>query len=84
VAEVQLSEPIESVLERADQALYTAKEAERDRTHFGNGRKLGGIDNYRLMKEAALVRFCQLLLQWRSDPYNGWEGFPCIDLSTQY
>ena len=54
VAEIQLRELIESVLEHADQVLH-AEEAERDRTHFDNGRKFVGVDNHRLQKEAALV-----------------------------
>ena len=55
VAEVQPGESIKSVLERADQALYAAKEAGRDQTCFDDGVKVVDIDNHRPQDESALV-----------------------------
>jgi len=53
VAEVQPGESFESVLERADQALYAAKKAGRDQTCFDGGKT--AVDNRSPQKEAALV-----------------------------
>lgn len=53
VAEIQPGESTASVLERADQALYTAKEAGRDQTCFDNGVKVVDIDNHTIQEEPA-------------------------------
>tara|TARA_R110002072_G_scaffold302710_2_gene487548 strand:- start:27837 stop:28973 length:1137 start_codon:yes stop_codon:yes gene_type:complete len=55
VAEVQPGESIKSVLERADQALYSAKEAGRNQTCFNDGAKVVDMDNQNLQIEASLV-----------------------------
>ncbi|MFT5091858.1 MAG: diguanylate cyclase (GGDEF)-like protein [Porticoccaceae bacterium] len=55
VAEVQPGESMKSVLERADQALYAAKEAGRDQTCFDDGAQVVDIDNHSPQEEPALV-----------------------------
>lgn len=55
VAEVQPGESMKAVLERADQALYAAKEAGRDQTCFDDGAKVVNIDNHSPKEEPALV-----------------------------
>ncbi len=55
VAEIQPGESITSVLERADQSLYAAKEAGRNQTCFDDGTRVVDIDNHSPQKEATLV-----------------------------
>ena len=55
VAEIQPGESMTSVLERADKALYAAKEAGRDQTCFDDGAKVVDIDNHSLQEEPALA-----------------------------
>ena len=55
VAEIQPGESIKSVLQRADQALYAAKEAGRDQTCFDDGAKVVDIDNRSPQEETVLV-----------------------------
>ena len=55
VAEIQPGESIKSVLERADQALYAAKEAGRNQTCFDDGTKVVDIDNCSPHEKTVLV-----------------------------
>lgn len=55
VADVQPGESMKSVMQRADQALYAAKEAGRDQTCFDDGVNVVDIDNRSPQEETVLV-----------------------------
>lgn len=55
VAEASTGDSIETVLARADEALYAAKSAGRDQTCLDDGAKVVDIDNGSLQKELAPV-----------------------------